>query len=118
MKRSFYNSFRVQMLVNIIGVLIILMFSAAYILFSTIRLQGIVDRNFFQQRYLKDMQDRLEEFQGPFLDFLSTKSSNALSELLVMTQKMHEVIPVFEAVPEGSASLQEKGGVLPHVCLS
>ncbi|HOU37350.1 MAG TPA: histidine kinase [Treponemataceae bacterium] len=108
MKRSFYNSFRVQMLVNIIGVLIILMFSAAYILFSTIRLQGIVDRNFFQQRYLKDMQDRLEEFQGPFLDFLSTKSSNALSELLVMTQKMHEVIPVFEAVPKDPLSLQEK----------
>ncbi len=108
MKRNIYNSFRMQMLVNIIGVLVILVFSAAYILFSTIRLQTIVDRSFVQQRYLKDMQTRLVEFQTPFLEFLSTKSSNALSELLIMTQRIHNVIPEYATAPRDPISLEEK----------
>lgn len=108
MKQNFYSSFKVQMLTNIIGVLFILMFSASYILFSTIRLQRIVDGSFVQQRYLKDMQGKLDEFQRPLLEFLSSKSSNALSELLVMIQTIGTLIPSYDRLPSDTISLQEK----------
>lgn len=108
MKRSIYNSFRMQMLVNIIGVLALLVFSAGYILFSTIRLQSVVDKGFVQQRLLKDKQSELAGFQVPFLEFLSTKSSNALSEFLVRNQRLRTGIPSFDSVPTDPVSLQEK----------
>ncbi|HHU36191.1 MAG TPA: histidine kinase [Treponema sp.] len=108
MKNPMYNSFRVQMLITILGVLLILFFSAAYILFSTIRLQKVLDNSFVQQRYLKDMQNHLDELQIPFLEYLSSKSSNALSELLILSQKIHEAIPVYHSVPTNLVMLHEK----------
>ncbi len=108
MRHSMHSSFRVQMLISILGVLLILFFSAAYILFSTIRLQEIVGNSFGQQRYLKDMQGRLDEFQKPFLDYLSTKSSNALSELLILSQRIREMIPEYDTIPADPVSLLEK----------
>ncbi len=107
MRHPMYSSFRVQMLISILGVLVILFFSAAYILFSTIRLQEIVDNSFAQQRYLKDMQGHLDEFQEPFLDYLSTKSSNALSELLILSQKIREMVPEYNTIPVDPVSLLE-----------
>lgn len=108
MKHSMYSSFRVQMLISILGVLLILFFSAAYILFSTIRLQEVVDNSFSQQRHLKDIQARLDELQRPFLDYLATKSSNALSEMLVLSQRIRQLIPDYEWVPVDHVSLLEK----------
>ena len=108
LKRNFHNSFRVQMLFNILGVLLILVFSTAYILYSTIRMQEFVNSSFEQQRYLKEMQNKLDEFQIPLLEFLSTKSSGALSELLVISQKIHSMIPSFRIYPVEQVRLREK----------
>ncbi len=108
MKRNMYNSFRVQMLLNILGVLLILVFSTAYILYSTIQIQGIVNSSFEQQRYIKDVQNKLEEFQIPFLEYLSTKSSNALSELLILSQTINGKIPSSASIPLDPIALQEK----------
>jgi len=108
MKRNMYNSFRVQMLINILGVLLLLVFSTAYILFSTIRMQEIVNASFEQQRYIKEIQKRLEEFQVPFLEFLSSKSTDALSQLLILSQRIHTMLPEESPVTPDAASLQER----------
>lgn len=71
-------------------------------------MQRVLDNNFVQQRYLKDMQNRLEEFQTPFLEYLSSKSSNALSELLIISQKIHETIPTYPVIPSDLLTLHEK----------
>ena len=108
MKRNMYNSFRVQMLINILGVLLLLVFSTAYILFSTIRMQEIVNSSFEQQRFIKEIQKRLDDFQEPFLEFLSSKSTDALSQLLILSQRIHTMLPEDPLVTSDPASLQER----------
>lgn len=108
MKQNMKNSFRVQMLINVLGVLLILVFSTAYILYSTIYMQEVVNRSFDKQRYIKDIQNKLEEFQIPFLEYLSTKSSDALAQLLILSQKINGRIPVFNTIPVDPIDLQEK----------
>jgi len=108
MKRNMYNSFRVQMLINILGVLLLLVFSTAYILFSTIRMQEIVNSSFEQQRFIKEIQKRLDEFQEPFLEFLSSKSTDALSQLLILSQRIHTMLPEDPLVTPDPAGLQER----------
>lgn len=108
MKRNIRNSLRFQMLFSILGVLVLLVSSTAYILYSTIKMQEVVNKSFEQQRYIKDIQKRLTEFQDPFLDYLSTRSSNALSELLIRTQRLREMIPSPTSIPSDPVQLQEK----------
>lgn len=108
MKRNMYNSFRVQMLANILGVLLILVFSTAYILFSTIRMQEIINSSFEEQRFLKEIQKHLDEFQVPFLEFLSSKSTDALSQLLILSQRIHSMLPDNQPVIPDTVSLQER----------
>lgn len=108
MKRNMYNSFRVQMLVNILGVLLLLVFSTAYILFSTIRMQEIINSSFEEQRFLKEIQKHLDEFQVPFLEFLSSKSTDALSQLLILSQRIHSMLPDNQPVIPDTVSLQER----------
>lgn len=107
-RQTLSNSFRVQMLASILGVLVILVFSTAYILFSTIRMQEVVNGSFEQQRFIKEIQVSLEEFQTPFLEYLSTRSSNALSELLILTSKIGEKLPQRQYYPADPINLQEK----------
>jgi sensor histidine kinase YesM len=108
MKRNFLNSIRTQMLINILGVLLILVGSAAYILFSTIRMQAVIEKSFEKQRSMKEIQSDLEEFQQPLLEYLSSRSSNALAELLIRSQKIHGTIPRYDSIPADQIGLQEK----------
>ncbi len=108
MRRNFLNSIRVQMLINIIGVLLILVGSAAYILFSTIRMQAVIENSFEKQRSLKAIQSDLEDFQQPLLEYLSSRSSKALAELLIRSQKIHGKLPRYEAIPADRIGLEEK----------
>ena len=108
MKRNVLRSFRFQMLANILGVLLLLVVSAAYILYSTIRLQDLVTTSFDQQRNIRAVQESLDDFQKPFLEYLSTKSSKALSELLIMSQKIRSVIPSYPVIPSDPVTLREK----------
>lgn len=96
------------MLANILSVLLLLVVSAAYILYSTVRLQELVTTSFDQQRNIRNVQESLDDFQKPFLEFLSTKSSNALSELLIMSQKIRSMIPSYATIPSDPVTLREK----------
>lgn len=105
--RKVKHSFGAQILINILIVLMILVVSTGYILYSTIRMQEIVSKSFEEQRYLREVRDNLEAFQAPFLEFLSTRSSGALSELLVMSQRVRNLIPQYEGVPADYLGLRE-----------
>jgi len=108
MKRGMQNSFRIQMLVSFFGVLLILVVSASYILYSTIKIQELVNKNFEKQRYVKEVQSELGDFQKPFLEYLSSKSSDALSQLLILSQKIHGMLPSYTYTPVDPIDLSEK----------
>lgn len=94
------------MFASLIGVFAILVFSSSYILYTTLRIQDVVNKSFEKQLHLKEIQEKLSEFQPPFLEYLSTRSSNALAELLVLNQRIAGMLP-----PESSGypNLDESG---------
>ena len=102
------RSFRMQMLLSFAGVFIILSLSTAYILFSAKNLQNISDNMFEQERFIKSVQEDLERFQEPLLEYLSTRSSNALAQILIDTQSLRAKLPTYMPVTHGSAGLRER----------
>lgn len=108
MKWSFGNSFRVQMVSSVFGVFILLVLSTAYILFSTIKMQELTNNSFQQERYLKAMQESLLSYQEPLLEYLSTRSSNALARLLIDSQTLRNRIPVGMPRSRDPALLKER----------
>jgi signal transduction histidine kinase len=95
------------MLMNMFGVFALLTVSTGYIYYSTVRMQEVVTRSFDEQWGMKDMQAALEEFQKPLLDYLSRKSSSALSELLILGQRIRGMIPAYRSVPSDEIRLRE-----------
>ncbi|GHV70696.1 hypothetical protein AGMMS49928_19450 [Spirochaetia bacterium] len=102
------RSFRMQMLLSFAGVFIILSLSTAYILFSAKNLQDISDNMFEQERFIKSIQEDLDRFQAPLLEYLSTRSSNALAQILIDAQSLRAKLPTYMPVTPGSASLRER----------
>lgn len=107
-KQNMYNSFRVQMLLNVLGALILLVVSAAYLLYSTTRMQDVINKSFEQQRYIRETQESLDEFRKPFQEYLSSKSSKALSELLMVSQRIRSSIPTGQPIPTDQEGLRER----------
>lgn len=108
MKKSIGNSFRIQLIFSVFGVFILLVLSTAYILYSTIKMQDISDNSFLKERYIKSIQEALTSYQEPLLDYLSTRSSNALAKLLIDSQLLRNKIPLHISIPDDSTELQEK----------
>jgi len=104
---ALFRSFRARTLAGVLGVLPILVLSAAYILFATIRLQDSMNRGIDRQLEIRGLQSALAEYQAPLLDYLATRSSNALSELLIMAQHLRATVPVSVRVPSDPVLLQE-----------
>jgi hypothetical protein len=102
------RSFRVQMLFAVFGVFFILVLSAGYILFSSKNLQTISERSFEQERFIKTIQEDLAAYQGPLLEYLSTRSSNALARLLIDGQALRGKLPAYTPIAAGRASLKER----------
>jgi len=107
-KKNLRNSFRVQMLANVLGVLVLLVFSTGYILLSTIKAQEMSSQGFERQRGLRDIRVGLDEFQRPFLEYLSTKSSKALSRLLVVEQGLRGLVAETGRIPQDEEDLRER----------
>ncbi|HPX48325.1 MAG TPA: two-component sensor histidine kinase, partial [Treponemataceae bacterium] len=107
MKKRVPASIRLLMLMNMFGVFALLTVSTGYIYYSTVRMQEVVTRSFDEQWGMKDMQAALEEFQKPLLDYLSRKSSSALSELLILGQRIRGMIPAYRSVPSDEIRLRE-----------
>jgi signal transduction histidine kinase len=96
------------MLVGVFGVFFILVLSAGYILYSAKRLQMVSDSGFENERFIKTIQEDLSAYQAPLLEYLSTRSSNALARILVDAQSLRGKLPSYTAVTAGAASLKER----------
>jgi sensor histidine kinase YesM len=105
---QFRFSFRSQMLFSIFGVFFILVLSTAYILFSSRRIQDLSDRSFEQERFIKSVQEDLAAYQGPLLDYLSTRSSNALARILIDSQALRGKLPVYNPITPNKVELKER----------
>ncbi|MDR1957369.1 MAG: histidine kinase [Treponema sp.] len=107
-QRGVPRSFRAQMLMSVFGVFIILVLSTAYILFSAKNLQTISDRSFEQERFIKTLQEDLAAYQGPLLEYLSTRSSNALSRILIDSQVLRGKLPAYFPITANQVELRER----------
>jgi sensor histidine kinase YesM len=107
-KSGFGNSFRVQMVSSVFGVFILLVLSTTYILYSTIKMQEFTDNSFQQERYLKSIQESLLSYQEPLLEYLSTRSSNAMGQLLIDSQNLRNRIPDGMPLSRDPALLKER----------
>jgi sensor histidine kinase YesM len=96
------------MLSSIFGVFIILAFSTVYILFSARKLQDISDRSFERERFMKTIQEDLAAYQEPLLEYLSTRSSNALSRILINSQILRGKLPAYFPISANKAELRER----------
>jgi signal transduction histidine kinase len=107
-RSGFGNSFRVQMVFSVFGVFILLVLSTTYILFSTIKMQELTNNSFQQERYLKSIQESLLSYQEPLLEYLSTRSSNAMGKLLIDAQTLRNRIPAGMPLSQDPALLKER----------
>jgi len=108
MKKNLVNSFRIQMVLSVFGVFILLVLSTTYILFSSIKMQEIADNSFQKERYLKSIQESLLDYQKPLLEYLSTRSSNALAKLLIDSQLLRNRIPLGMPKSRSLTELRER----------
>jgi sensor histidine kinase YesM len=102
------GSISMQMLLNIAGVFIILSFSTAYILLSSRNLQDLSDSMFERERFIKSLQEDLGRFQQPLLEYLSTRSSNALAQILIDSQSLRAKLPTYMPVQPENSALRER----------
>lgn len=108
MKISIGNSFRMQMLLSVFGAFMILILSTTYILYSTIKLQEVSDSSFQQERFIKGIQEALMDYQEPLLEYLSSRSSNALARLLIDSQRLRNRVPAGMGISRNPTELREK----------
>jgi signal transduction histidine kinase len=96
------------MLISVSGVVVILIFSTAYILFSAKNLQNISDSSFEQERFIKTIQEDLDAYQEPLLEYLSTRSSNALARILIDSQALRAKLPAYSPITANKTELKER----------
>jgi sensor histidine kinase YesM len=102
------RSFRLRMLVSIFGAFFIMVLSAVYILFSAKRIQDLSDSSFREEQFIKSVQEELAAYQKPLLDYLSTRSSNALARILIDSQSLREKLPTYMPVTADPVGLKER----------
>jgi sensor histidine kinase YesM len=108
MLKNIYRSFRFQILSSVLGVFLLLVLSTAYILFCAQKLQDISASSFEQERYIKTIQEDLEAFQAPLIEYLSTRSSNALANILIDIQTLRQKIPGYRSITGSRIDLKER----------
>ncbi len=88
------NSLRGQLIYSAIIGLAMVIASTIYILFATVRMQQIVNDQFQVERDFQELQQEVTAIRTPLLNYLSSRSSQALSRLLVEEQVLRSMIPV------------------------
>jgi two-component system, sensor histidine kinase YesM len=91
------QSLRAQLILNVGLSLIIIVLSMSYILFISWQTQRVVDAQFRSERFYQELQDEIEAIRIPFLEYLSSRSSKALADLLIREQTLRGMIP--ETIP-------------------
>ncbi|MDR2551828.1 MAG: histidine kinase [Treponema sp.] len=106
--KKFYQSFSVRIFLSVLGAFFLLVLSAAYILFLTQKLRDFSRRIFEQERFIRSVQRDLEAYEVPLMEFLSTRSSNALAEVLIGTQTLRQKLPAYQQIFGNTIDLKER----------
>ena len=103
-----YRSFSVQLFLSIVVSFFLLILCTAYILFSNQRIQLFSERSFESERFLISIQEDMTVYEGLLMEFLSTRSSNALAQILIDTQSLRQKLPRYRQILENPADLKER----------
>jgi two-component system, sensor histidine kinase YesM len=82
-----------QLFLNLFLSLGIIVISMSYTFFSSMQLQEIVDTQFQKEQFYQKLQLEITEIRVPLLEYLSSRSSKALSALLIREQNLRQMIP-------------------------
>ncbi|MDR0323567.1 MAG: histidine kinase [Treponema sp.] len=107
--KKFYRSFRAQIFLSIFGTLFLLVLCTAYILFSNSNIQELSERSFEQERFLMSVQEDMAVYEEYLKEFLSTRSSNALAQILIDTQLLRKKIPAYQRIRGNSSDMKQRG---------
>ena len=106
--KKFHRSFSAQIFISILGVFFLLVLSTAYILFSNRKIQQLSERSFEQERFLMSVQEDLSSYEKLLMEFLSTRSSNALAQILIDAQSLRHKLPGYRQIKGNPADLKER----------
>ena len=102
------NSLRSQLIYSAAIGLTIMIVSIVYILFATLRLQQIVNDQFRSERIFQELQQEVVAVRTPLLNYLSSRSSRALSDLLAEEQVLRNMVPDVITVSSDGNSLARR----------
>lgn len=105
---KYHRSFRVQLFLSILGSFFLLVLSTAYIVICSQKLQDFSRQIFEQERFIKSVQEDLTAFEKPLMEFLSSRSSNALSRILIDTQAIRQKLPAYRQIFGSPVDLKER----------
>lgn len=77
-----------QLIINIGLSFAVILFSLSYIVFVSWQTQQVIDEQFRSERFFQDLQENISGIRQPLLTYLSSRSSTALAELLIMEQNL------------------------------
>jgi two-component system, sensor histidine kinase YesM len=106
--RAIRNSLRTRLLFSSFLGLAFLIVSVSYVLFATVRFQQVVNDQFRMERYFQDLQREVVAIREPLVDYLSSRSSAALADLLVEEQVLRSMIPEERPVSDDSFVLASR----------
>lgn len=104
----FRNSLRTRLLLSSVVGLAFLIVSTTYVLFATLRFQQVVNDQFRMERYFQDLQREVIAIREPLVDYLSSRSSAALANLLVEEQILRSMIPEERPVADDLLTLSSR----------
>ncbi|MDA3948928.1 MAG: histidine kinase [Spirochaeta sp.] len=87
------NSLRGQLIYSAVIGLAMVIVTIIYILFATVRMQQIVNDQFQVERDFQELQQEVVAIRTPLLNYLSSRSSQALAQLLVEEQVLRSMVP-------------------------
>ncbi|MFP4427084.1 MAG: sensor histidine kinase [Spirochaetaceae bacterium] len=102
------TSLRTQLVYSAAIGLAMVIASIIYILFATLRLQQIVNDQFRTERAFQALQQEVVSIRTPLLNYLSSRSSRALSDLLAEAQVLRTMIPPPGEIPSNEFALERR----------
>lgn len=102
------NSLRSQIVFSLIIGFAIIVISIVYSLLVTVRLQRIINDQFRTERTFQELQQEVTAIRAPLLNYLSSRSSAALSELFAQEQRLRRLLPENTPIVADDASIEER----------
>ena len=102
------QSLRFQLFLNIFLGLGIIVLSMSYTFFSAMKIQEFVDNQFQKEQFYQKLQAEISEIRTPLLEYLSSRSSEALATLLIREQNLRQMVPRETPIHQDEYQLSER----------